>query len=123
VRSESAYRRWLHILAPQSTLALLKPANFRPIKPVPHDENCRKKRKENMQKYTLLTGADLKADNGSGRSLHRRLDRTIRCNATYVVGWNGITLDASTINYVEAASKISRRWLAKVAPELIRHLR
>jgi len=76
-----------------------------------------------MQKYTLLTGADLKADNGSGRSLHRRLDRTIRCNATYVVGWNGITLDASTINYVEAASKISRRWLAKVAPELIRHLR
>lgn len=71
------------------------------------------------QKYLILSGKSLKEDNGSGYTLHRHLDRKIVSSANYLIGYYGVCLDGSTINYCEALSKVSKKWMEKVCPDLV----
>lgn len=82
---------------------------------------------KNGQQYMIMTGAELLRDNGSGYNLlcgHEENEpfRRVRKTASYLVGWNGVTPDNSTLNHVEPISKVSRKWLAKYAPEILNYL-
>ena len=70
------------------------------------------------QKYIILTGSTLKSDNGSGRSVGQHLKR-IFSETNYLVGYNGVCLDASTLNHCEPLSKVSKKWIKENCPEML----
>lgn len=75
------------------------------------------------QNYLTMTGGDLLQDNGSGYSLlcgsGNEPYRAVRRRTVYVVGFNGVRPDHSTLNHVEPLSSCSRKWLKKHAPQCL----
>lgn len=52
-------------------------------------------------KTTKMKGADIKADNGSGYSLAQAFPgRRFHDQVVYLVSWNGISLDNSTVTSI-----------------------
>jgi hypothetical protein len=72
-----------------------------------------------MQKYIVLTGETLKSDNGSGYSVCQHLKKKLFGRTNYLIGYNGVCLDASTINHCEPLSKVSKKWISKNCPEML----
>lgn len=57
-------------------------------------------------KKIKMSGADIKADNGSGRSLSQAYPKRRFHNETiYIVNYNGVTLDDSTVCGIERSPK------------------
>lgn len=58
-----------------------------------------------LNKTIKMSGRDIKSDNGSGRSLSQGFPgRRFHDNTIYVVSWNGVQLDGSTITSINRSS-------------------
>jgi len=66
----------------------------------------------------VISGKLLNEDNGSGYSVGQHWHRRLVNSCEYLVGWNGVRLDASNMNHCEPFKKVSRKWLEKNAPDL-----
>lgn len=72
-----------------------------------------------MQKHIVLTDEVLKSDNGSGYIVAKHLKKKVFNRTTYLVGYNGVCLDASAFNHCEPLSKVSKKWISKNCPEML----